>query len=158
MFTRAANVYGPGQQLYRIIPRTILFVNLGRKLQLHGGGTFGARLHPRPRRRDATWRIALHGRPGETFHISTERIVISIRALVEMICAQLGTCFEDCVEIAGERLGKDAAYRLDSGKLRRDLGWKDRVSLEDGIDETIHWVDEYFDDLRHQPMHYVHKP
>jgi len=24
-FTRAANVYGPGQQLYRIIPRTILF-------------------------------------------------------------------------------------------------------------------------------------
>src|SRR5215218_2092378 len=38
VFTRAANVYGPGQQLYRIIPRTILFIKLGRKLQLHGGG------------------------------------------------------------------------------------------------------------------------
>ena len=39
VFTRAANVYGPGQQLYRIIPRTILFIKMGKKLQLHGGGT-----------------------------------------------------------------------------------------------------------------------
>ena len=38
--TRAANVYGPGQQLYRIIPRTILFIRLQKKLQLHGGGFF----------------------------------------------------------------------------------------------------------------------
>src|SRR5690349_8950351 len=37
VFTRAANVYGPGQQLYRIIPRAILFIKSGRKLQLHGG-------------------------------------------------------------------------------------------------------------------------
>lgn len=38
VFTRAANVYGPGQPLYRIIPRTILFLKIGRKLSLHGGG------------------------------------------------------------------------------------------------------------------------
>ena len=36
--TRAANVYGEGQQLYRIIPRTILYIILGKKLSLHGGG------------------------------------------------------------------------------------------------------------------------
>ena len=29
---------GPGQQLYRIIARTILFALTGRKLPLHGGG------------------------------------------------------------------------------------------------------------------------
>ena len=39
VFTRAANVYGPGQQLYRIIPRTILSCLTGKKLFLHGGGT-----------------------------------------------------------------------------------------------------------------------
>src|SRR2546430_2709346 len=38
VFTRAANVYGPGQQLYRIIPRTVLSIRMGRKLPLHGGG------------------------------------------------------------------------------------------------------------------------
>ena len=38
IFTRAANVYGPGQQLYRIIPRTMLYARVGRKMKLHGGG------------------------------------------------------------------------------------------------------------------------
>lgn len=157
VFTRAANVYGPGQQLYRIIPRTILFVKLGKKLQLHGGGrSERSFIHARDVS-DATWRIARDGKEGETFHISTERVV-TIRALVEMICARLGAKFENCVEVVGDRLGKDAAYRLDSGKLRRDLGWRDNVSLEDGIGETIRWVDDHFDALRQQPMQYIHKP
>ena len=38
VFTRAANVYGPGQQLYRIIPRTILSCLSGKPMKLHGGG------------------------------------------------------------------------------------------------------------------------
>ena len=38
-FTRAANVFGEGQQLYRIVPKTILSALLNNKLDLHGGGT-----------------------------------------------------------------------------------------------------------------------
>src|ERR1700720_346189 len=38
VFTRAANVYGPGQQLYRIVPRTILAAMGGQKFRLDGGG------------------------------------------------------------------------------------------------------------------------
>ena len=38
VFTRAANVYGPGQQLYRIIPRTLLSGLTSKPMQLHGGG------------------------------------------------------------------------------------------------------------------------
>ncbi len=157
VFTRAANVFGPGQQLYRIIPRTILFIKLRKKLQLHGGGASErAFIHGRDVA-EATYRIAREGRPGETFHISTDRFV-TIRKLVEMICAKLGAKFDQSVEIVGERLGKDAAYRLDSGKLRRELAWSDRVSLEDGLDETIAWVDRFFEELKAQPMQYVHKP
>jgi len=157
VFTRAANVFGPGQQLYRIVPRTIMCVKLGQKLQLHGGGTSQRSfIHARDVA-DATFRIALDGKPGEAFHISTDR-AITIRALVEMICARFGVPFGECVEVVGERLGKDAAYRLDSGKVRREVGWTDRTSLEQGVDETIRWVETFFDDLKTQPMHYIHKP
>ncbi len=46
-FTRAANVYGPGQQLYRIIPRTILACLTGQKLVLDdGGGNIRESFHP----------------------------------------------------------------------------------------------------------------
>lgn len=157
VFTRAANVFGPGQQLYRIIPRTILYLKLGRKLQLHGGGTSERSFIDARDVADATERVARDGRPGETYHISTDRRV-TIRRLVEMICERLGARFEDSVEVVGERLGKDAAYRLDSAKLRRELGWRDRISLEQGIEDTIAWVERWLDVLKAQPMQYEHKP
>lgn len=154
--TRAANVYGPGQQLYRIIPRTILFILLGRKLQLHGGGaSTRSFIHMRDVS-DATWKIALDGRDGETYHISTNE-VISIRDLVAMICRRLNAHFEDHVEIVGERLGKDSAYHLDSSKLREELGWRDQITLEQGIEECIQWVKGNFDALKSQPYDYIHK-
>ena len=75
-----------------------------------------------------------------------------------MICAMMGVRFEDRVEIVGERLGKDAAYKLDSGKIRRELGWSDRITLEQGLEDTIRWVDRWFDVLKSQPLDYAHKP
>jgi dTDP-glucose 4,6-dehydratase len=155
--TRAANVYGPGQQLYRIIPRTILFILLGRKLQLHGGGvSTRSFIHMRDVS-DATWKIMLNGKNGNTYHISTDN-VISIHDLVLKVCDKLGVPFEDHVEIVGERLGKDAAYHLDSTKLRAELGWKDKIGLEEGLDECIAWVRRNFDVLKNQPYDYIHKP
>ncbi len=157
VFTRAANVYGAGQQLYRIIPRTILFILLGRKLQLHGGG-FSRRafIHMKDVS-DATLRIARNAPAGETYHISTNEIV-TVRELVERICRKLDVKFENCVEVVGERLGKDAAYMLDSNKLRETLGWKDSVTLDAGLDESIAWVKEHFEDLKQLPYDYIHKP
>jgi len=157
VFTRAANVYGPGQQLYRIIPRTILFIKLGRKLQLHGGGTSERSfIHIRDVA-DATYRIAHDAPCGEIYHIATKR-AISIRGLVEMICEKMGVAFEDHVKISGERLGKDAAYFLDSSKIRDTLEWEDKISLEEGINNTIDWVEKNLTELQKQPQEYIHKP
>lgn len=157
VFTRAANVFGPGQQLYRIIPRAVLFFLTGRKLQLHGGGrSVRSFIHIRDVS-DGTLRIARQAPPPEIYHLSTTRN-ISIRELVELIARRMGVPFEDQVEVVGERLGKDAAYLLDSDKLRRTLGWSDRVSLEEGIDETVAWVRENLDELSRLPFDYIHKP
>ncbi len=157
VLTRAANVYGPGQQLYRIIPRTILFIKLGRKLSLHGGGkSRRSFVHIRDVS-DATWRVMTGGGVGETYHISTNE-AITIRELVKRICEKLGAQFEDSVEIVDERLGKDAAYKLDSTKIREALGWRDTVGLDQGLDECILWVENNLDQLRSHPYEYVHKP
>ena len=157
VFTRAANVYGPGQQLYRIIPRTILFIKLGKKLQLHGGGISERSFIHMEDVSDATLRIMKEGSPGEIFHIATENS-ITIRRLVELICDLMGVRFEDHVDIAEERLGKDAAYLLDSSKVRNTVGWKDQVSLKDGVLSVLHWIEKNLDILKQQPFDYVHKP
>jgi dTDP-glucose 4,6-dehydratase len=157
VFTRAANVYGPGQQLYRIIPRTILFILTGRKLQLHGGGVSRRSFIHMKDVSEATWRIAREAAAGRTYHISTREIV-TVRQLVERVCTKLGANFEKVVEIAGERLGKDAAYLLDSSKIREELGWRDQVSLDQGLDDCIAWAKTNLADLQRQPMDYIHKP
>lgn len=157
VFTRAANVYGAGQQLYRILPRTVLFLRMGRKLQLQGGGASMRSFIHIDDVADATLRVANDGTPGEAYHISTDKI-ICIRELVEKICAVQGKKFEECVDIVPDRLGKDAAYKLNSAKIRKELGWKDKITLEEGIEDTFQWVERYFDVLKEQPFDYQHKP
>ncbi|MGA1823346.1 MAG: GDP-mannose 4,6-dehydratase [bacterium] len=157
VFTRAANVYGPTQQLYRIIPRTILYFLVKKKLKLHGGGhSVRSFIHIRDVAR-GTWKVAQTSPSGEIFHFST-RENISIRSLVQMIADQLGVSFEDNVELTEDRLGKDAAYLLDSTKATEMLGWEAQISLEQGIEETIEWVKNDLDELKTQPFHYIHKP
>ena len=154
--TRAANVYGPGQQLYRIIPRTMFFILLGKKIQLHGGGvSTRSFIHMNDVSR-ATWNIMEQAKAGETYHISTNE-VISIRELVATICMKLKVNFEDHVEIVGERAGKDAAYHLDSSKLRKDMNWKDQIKLDQGLDECIFWVKENLESLKKESFDYQHK-
>jgi dTDP-glucose 4,6-dehydratase len=157
VFTRAANVYGPGQQLYRIVPRTIVAAMTGQKLRLDGGGKSVRVFIHMADVADATLRIARGGTPGESYHISGYELV-SIRTLVEMILLRLGRNFEDCVEIGPERPGKDAAYMLDSFKLRSELGWRDTVSLLQGIDDVIAWARRFEADMAKLPTRYEHKP
>ena len=156
VFTRAANVYGPGQQLYRIIPRTILFIKMGKKLQLHGGGTSERSFIHMRDVSDATLRIMKQASAGEIFHIATNDS-ITIRNLVELICDLMDVRFEDHVDVAEERLGKDSAYLLDSSKVRNTLGWQDQVSLKEGVLTVLQWIDKNFDILKQQPLDYVHK-
>jgi len=157
VFTRAANVFGPGQQLYRIIPRTILYVLTGRRLQLHGGGhSVRSFIHIRDVA-DGTLRIARNGTNGEVYHLST-RVTHSIREVVATVCRKLGARFEDVVDVVGDRPGKDAAYLLDSTKVRNTLGWNDTINFDQGVDETIAWVRTHLKALQDQPLDYIHKP
>ncbi len=156
VFTRSANVYGPGQQLYRIVPRTILFIRLGKTISLHGGGHSSRSFIHMKDVSDATWRVMKDAPTGETYHISTNEIV-TIRQLVERICARMGVPFESAIEIVEDRPGKDATYMLDSTKIRDAFDWKDRIGLDEGLDDCIRWVDRNIDVLRHQNFDYVHK-
>lgn len=157
VYTRAANVYGPGQQLYRIIPRAALRFLGGGKVQLHGGGhSVRSFIHIRDVV-EGTLRVMTDGTPGNAYHLSTLHS-ISIRDLVAQIASLTGADFSTRVESTGDRLGKDAAYLLDSTRIRTQLGWSDTISLEQGLTETIGWVRDNIAILAQQQQDYVHKP
>lgn len=156
-FTRAANVYGAGQKLYRIIPRTILACLTNQKLVLDGGGLSKRAFIHIDDVCEATLLAARVPVIGETYHISTDEFV-SIKTLVEKIVSTCGSQFDDVVELGTERLGKDNAYFLESAKIRERLGWSENVSLDNGIRETINWMNKYLETFRSMEVGYVHRP
>ncbi|ASD67484.1 MULTISPECIES: GDP-mannose 4,6-dehydratase [Pseudoalteromonas] len=157
VFTRAANVFGEGQQLYRIIPKTIMCALNNEILPLHGGGHSTRSFIHMDDVSSATHSIGENGQNGDIYHISTTRN-ISVRELVMKICEMLGKPFEQVCQVSEDRLGKDAAYLLDSQKLKSELGWQDTITLENGLERTISWVKDNLDTLNTLPKDYVHKP
>ena len=123
IFTRFANFYGPGQQLYRIVPRTIIYALLGKQLQLHGGGTSVRAFIAGVDIADALMRSINSGVVGEAYHFSPSRF-FTIRQVIEIICSRMDIDFADLVEISPDRPGKDQAYLMDSVKLVEILGGK----------------------------------
>ena len=156
IFTRAANVYGPGQQLYRIIPKAIISARLGKKINLHGGGTSKRSFIYIDDVCEAIYKIIKKGKIGETYHISTNKI-ISISELVKKICAITSVRFNKLVKLSKERKGKDKAYLLSTSKIRKKLKWTDKTSLDEGIKKTLYWVDQKLIYLRKIPKEYKHK-
>lgn len=155
-FTRAANVYGPGQQLYRIVPRTLLYARLGRSLTLDGGGNSTRSFIHIDDVANATYLVAEKGALGECYHVSSDEIV-SVRELVERACRLTGVDFVDLAVDGPERPGKDDTYMLDSSLLRQTLGWRPTVGLEQGMRSTLDWVDSNLSSFADVADSYVHK-
>lgn len=156
VFTRAANVYGEHQPLYRIVPKVIFSALTEKKLPLQGGGkSIRSFIHISDVNR-ALDKVVSSGVAGETYHIST-RELITIRDLVEKIASRLDVDFEDLVELTPDRPGKDFAYQLDSEKIRTELMWSDEVTLDEGIDRAISWVKSNLRELKGLPTEYIHR-
>lgn len=156
VFTRAANVYGPGQQIYRIIPRTILSVLTGKKLILDGGGKSKRVFIHIDEVSDAIYKLCSKGRIGETYHLSNYEVV-KIVDCVKMILNKLDKNFDDYAEVGPERPGKDAGYFLNSKKIYNEIGWKSSLSLSKGLDSVIRWMRMNENVITKLNPNYVHK-
>src|SRR5437016_6799516 len=132
---RATNVYGARQQLFKIIPRSAIYIKLGRTIELHGGGrAVKSYIHIRDVSRGEK-AVLEHGRIGELYHLSPDQSV-EVREVVRLICGRMGRRFEEAARAVGERPGQDAAYVIDSTKARTELGWKPTISLDEGLAEV----------------------
>ena len=156
LFTRAANVYGPGQQLYRIIPRTILSCITGQPFYLHGDGKSVRSFVYIEDVVDATLNLGINAEAGTTWHISTKE-ALSIKDLVSKICEITSVNYSEIVSTSSERLGKDQTYLLNSDLIREKFNWKDKVDLYEGIIKTINWVNKNLKTLKMLSWEYQHK-
>lgn len=154
---RSTNVYGAHQQLFKIIPRSVISIKSGRTIHLHGGGkAVKSYIHIRDIS-EGEYSAMKKGKEGEIYHLSPDRGV-SVKEVVKLICDRMGVDFKKMTTVAPERLGQDRAYIIDSAKARKSFHWKPKVTLEEGIAGVIDWVDKYWEEIKKMPLDYIHKP
>ena len=154
---RSTNVYGAHQQLFKIIPRAIIYIKMGKTVELHGGGhAVKSYIHIRDISRGEA--LAMEkGRVGEIYHLSPDK-GIAIRDVVKTICEKMGVTLEKAAKMVAERLGQDATYVIDSSKARDELGWQPEITFDKGISSVIKWIKDNWDEIQNEPLEYVHKP
>ncbi|WP_242902263.1 GDP-mannose 4,6-dehydratase [Actinomadura terrae] len=96
-----------------------------------------------------------HAVAGELFNSGTGQ-EISMGRLARTIADLMGAETEFRSESARERPARSEVMRLvcDSGRLRRDTGWRPRYTLEEGLKDTIEWFLDPLNLARYRPSMY----
>jgi dTDP-glucose 4,6-dehydratase len=153
---RSTNVYGAHQQLFKIIPRSIIYLLTGKTIALHGGGkAVKSYIHIRDVSRGEL-AVMKRGRIGHVYHFApTEGY--AVRDIVQRVCDRMGKDFDSVTNDVEERLGQDKAYLIDSSKSRTELGWSPQIDLDEGLQGVIDWVSAHRDEILTQPLEYEHQ-
>ena len=135
--TNCSNNFGPFQFPEKVIPLFVTNALDDVELPLYAS-TQNRRewLHVRDHCR-AIELVLDRGRVGETYNVGSG-VERSIEEIANAVLELTGKP-ESLKTIVPDRPGHDRRYLLDSGKLRRELGWSPNVDFADGMRETVAW-------------------
>ena len=139
--SNCGNNFGPYQHPEKLIPRFITLLLAGRKVPLYGDGLNIRDWIYVEDHCSAIDTVMRDGRSGETYLVSG-RNEISNSVLTEKLLSLMGHGSE-MIERVADRPGHDRKYSIDDSKLRNELGWKPRHSLDISLNETIGWYREH---------------
>ncbi|MGM9647260.1 MAG: dTDP-glucose 4,6-dehydratase [Eubacteriales bacterium] len=151
--SRSANNYGPYQFPEKLIPLMIASALEEDPLPVYGDG-LNVRdwLHVEDHCA-AVDLILQKGKTGEVYNVGSGDEVCNlelVRRLLRLLCKG-----EERITFVPDRKGHDRKYSLDTGKLRRELGWAPKIAFSDGLERTVRWYlanGEWWRPLRSREM------
>ncbi len=135
--SRCSNNYGPYQHVEKLIPAMIVRSLADEKLPIYGDGKNVRDWLYVSDHCTALDRILEAGIPGQVYNIGGNNEKTNLE-VVGIILEQLGKG-EDLIQFVQDRPGHDLRYAIDSGKMKRELGWEPAVPFHSGIRDTIQW-------------------
>ena len=144
--THCSNNYGPRQFPEKLIPYMVHQALAGAPLPVYGDGRQVRDWLHVDDHVDALVRVLDEGRPGESYNVGGDGERDNLWVVHE-ICRWLdewqpregGGSYAQQVTHVRDRPGHDRRYAIDSGKLRRELGWQPLHTLETGLPQTVRW-------------------
>ena len=143
--SNCSNNYGPYQFPEKFIPLMILNMLEGKPLPVYGDGKNIRDWLYVEDHNSAVWNIMQNGREGEKYNIGGDNQWENIKLLEELINIVASAANLDSTTISSkithvkDRPGHDRRYAIDCSKIKKELGWRQSVSFEDGLNFTVDW-------------------
>ena len=137
IITRCTNNYGPRQFAEKLVPKTIILAYHNKKIPIYGNGKNIRDWIYVDDHCDAVLSALHHGKSGESYNISANNEIDNL-AIVRKILEIMNKP-ETLIEFVEDRPGHDLRYSLDSTKISDQLGWKIKLSFEEGLEKTVQW-------------------
>ncbi len=145
IITNCCNNYGPRQNPEKLIPKLISNIFNSKKLTLYGKGrNFREWIYVLDHCK-ALYKIYQSGKKNESYNIGSNLNFRNIEIAKKIISiSKKKKIFNNKSKISyiSDRPGHDFRYALNSNKLRKKLGWSHKVSINNGLYQTIEWYKE----------------
>ena len=153
IISRFSNFYGPGQELYRLIPKIIMSIKKNIKFPLQGNGKSKRNFIFSQDFCEGILKVIKNGKIGEIYHFSGDKFV-SIKYIIKIICKLLNKNYNNLIKRVKDRVGKDEIYILDSSFTKKKLKWSANTTLQNGIKETILFYEKNYNFLKNKKLNY----
>jgi dTDP-glucose 4,6-dehydratase len=144
IIVRPTNNYGIGQYVEKLIPKTVKYLNLDRKIPLHNGGKpYRMWLHAADTA-EAVVTIIESGVTNEIYNISGNQELQNIEVVERIVHIMYGIKnVEQFCDFTYSRDGQDVRYALDDSKLKA-LGWKPKKQFDYQLRSIVeHYTDHF---------------
>ncbi|WP_246135514.1 dTDP-glucose 4,6-dehydratase [Pararhodospirillum oryzae] len=151
LLTNCSNNYGPFQFPEKLIPVMIGAALAGRPLPVYGQGANVRDWLYVEDHAEALVTVLTRGEPGETYVLgggaesSNLDLIKRLCAILDRLRPDPAGSYERLISFVTDRPGHDFRYAIDYARVKRDLGWQPRHSLDEGLAATVSWY------LDHQP-------
>ena len=143
ILTRFSNFYGPGQPLYRLIPKIITCIDTGKKFPIEGNGKSKRNFIFSHDFCNGIYKTLKHGKIGSTYHFSGKKFH-SVLDIIKTVCDLKAFNLNKLVKRTKGRTGQDLLYKLGSLSTQKALKWKPFYSLKKGLKEVINYHNKNF--------------
>ena len=143
IISNCSNNYGPYQFPEKLIPKLIYNIINNKPLPIYGKGKNSREWIHVIDHCEALLKIFFNGKIGESYNVGSNQNInnVSLTKKLLKIAKNKSLKINKKVKIifVKDRPGHDFRYALDSNKILKKLRWKTKISLHDGLSQTLDW-------------------
>ena len=143
LIANPCNNYGPNQFPEKFIPKMIYNILNNKSLPLYGKGKNIREWIYVKDNCEALVRIFLKGKTGNNYNIGTGIKLTNIKIVKKLLTIskknKIKIGKKTKINFVMDRPGHDVRYALNSSKIRKEIKWKHKTNVNNGLSKTIEW-------------------